>query len=177
MVKGRKSLSSILISFGVVVACVVILVATQLINPQPPTAIAEEVIPVTTLEAPINGEATMTETPTEYITTDSGLQYQDLVVGTGAQPKKGDTVIVHYTGTLTNGKVFDSSRKRGEPLQFKIGVGQVIKGWDEGVMSMNIGGRRKLVIPPNLAYGSRSVGGVIPANSTLVFDVELLGVQ
>ncbi|MDG2990533.1 FKBP-type peptidyl-prolyl cis-trans isomerase [Candidatus Synechococcus calcipolaris G9] len=170
-------MSSILISLGVVIACVMVLVATQLINPQPPTAIAETVTPVTTLETPMDGNSAMTDLTPEYITTSSGLQYQDMVVGTGAQPKKGDTVTVHYTGTLTNGKVFDSSRDRGQPLQFRIGVGQVIKGWDEGVMSMQIGGRRKLVIPPDLAYGSRSVGGVIPANSTLVFDVELLGVQ
>lgn len=182
MVKGRNVLSSILISLGVVIACVMVLVATQLINPQPPTAIAETVTPVTTLETPMDGASTMTSdesnsTTDGYITNESGLQYQDIVVGTGAQPKKGDTVTVHYTGTLTNGKVFDSSRDRGQPFQFRIGVGQVIKGWDEGVMSMGIGGRRKLVIPPGLAYGSRSVGGVIPANSTLVFDVELLGVQ
>jgi peptidylprolyl isomerase len=111
------------------------------------------------------------------VTTASGLQYVDLVVGSGASPKAGQTVTVHYTGTLTNGNKFDSSRDRGQPFQFQIGVGQVIRGWDEGVMTMKVGGRRKLVIPPELGYGDRGAGGVIPPKATLVFDVELLGVQ
>jgi peptidylprolyl isomerase len=109
-------------------------------------------------------------------TTDSGLQYEDLTVGTGAAPTPGQNVTVHYTGTLTDGKKFDSSRDRGQPFSFRIGVGQVIKGWDEGVLSMRVGGRRKLVIPPDLGYGARGAGGVIPPNATLVFDVELLRV-
>lgn len=111
------------------------------------------------------------------VTTASGLKYTDVKVGTGASPTAGKTVTVHYTGTLTDGKKFDSSRDRGEPFKFKIGVGQVIKGWDEGVMSMKVGGQRKLTIPANLAYGERGAGGVIPPNSTLIFDVELLGVE
>jgi peptidylprolyl isomerase len=110
-------------------------------------------------------------------TTPSGLQYVDEKVGDGASPQKGKRVTVHYTGTLTDGKKFDSSRDRGQPFQFTIGVGQVIKGWDEGVMSMKVGGRRKLMIPSALGYGARGAGGVIPPNADLIFDVELLGVD
>ena len=111
------------------------------------------------------------------VTTASGLQYEDVVVGTGASPQPGQSVSVHYTGTLTNGTKFDSSRDRGQPFQFVIGVGKVIKGWDEGVMSMKVGGRRKLTIPAQLGYGARGAGNVIPPNATLVFDVELLDVK
>ena len=111
------------------------------------------------------------------ITTESGLQYVDYTVGDGASPKAGDMVTVHYTGSLTDGTKFDSSVDRGQPFQFKIGVGQVIKGWDEGVMSMALGGKRKLIIPPELGYGARGAGGVIPPNATLLFDVELLGIN
>ena len=108
--------------------------------------------------------------------TASGLGYVDLVEGTGAQPKTGDSVRVHYTGWLENGKKFDSSHDRREPLVFAVGRGQVIKGWDEGVGSMKVGGKRKLVIPANLGYGSQGAGGVIPPNATLIFEVELLGI-
>lgn len=111
------------------------------------------------------------------ITTASGLKYTDEVVGTGATPQKGQTVTVHYTGTLLNGKKFDSSVDRGIPADFKIGVGNVIKGWDEALMSMKVGGKRHLVIPPNLGYGPAGRPPDIPGNSTLVFDVELLGVK
>ena len=110
-------------------------------------------------------------------TTASGLRYEDEVVGTGEQPKKGQGVIVHYTGTLTNGVKFDSSRDRNEPFEFVFGVGQVIKGWDEGLSTMKVGGKRKLYIPAELGYGSRGAGGVIPPNAELIFDVELLGVR
>jgi len=107
-----------------------------------------------------------------------GLKYQDLKVGDGAEPKTGQTVVVHYTGWLTNGKKFDSSVDRGKPFEFALGEGQVIKGWDEGVKTMKIGGKRKLTIPPSLGYGSQGVGnGLIPPNSTLIFDVELLDVK
>ncbi|MGK7890234.1 MAG: FKBP-type peptidyl-prolyl cis-trans isomerase [Leptolyngbyaceae cyanobacterium] len=117
------------------------------------------------------------EAVAEVITTESGLQYVELVEGTGATPVTGSTVQVHYTGTLENGAVFDSSRDRGRPFSFRIGVGQVIKGWDEGVGSMQVGGRRKLIIPSELGYGTRGAGGVIPPNATLIFDVELLRIQ
>lgn len=113
----------------------------------------------------------------ETVTTPSGLQYIDEKVGDGAAPQKGKRVTVHYTGTLTDGKKFDSSRDRGQPFKFTIGLGQVIAGWDEGVMSMKVGGKRKLIIPANLGYGARGAGGVIPPNAELHFDVELLGVD
>ena len=111
------------------------------------------------------------------MTTESGLKYEDIVVGTGPSPTAGQEITVHYTGTLEDGTKFDSSVDRGEPFKFTIGMGRVIKGWDEGVMTMKVGGKRKLVIPPQLGYGARGAGGVIPPNATLVFEVELLGVN
>jgi peptidylprolyl isomerase len=111
------------------------------------------------------------------VKTPSGLQYTDEVVGTGATPQKGQTVSVHYTGTLVNGKKFDSSVDRGVPADFRIGVGQVIKGWDEALMTMKVGGKRHLIIPPALGYGPVGRPPDIPGNATLVFDVELLGVK
>lgn len=110
------------------------------------------------------------------VTTASGLKYVDVVVGKGASPVAGKSVKVHYTGTLENGKKFDSSVDRNEPFSFVIGVGQVIAGWDEGVMGMKVGGKRKLTIPAKLGYGAGGAGGVIPPNATLLFDVELLDV-
>jgi FKBP-type peptidyl-prolyl cis-trans isomerase len=113
----------------------------------------------------------------QAVTTASGLTYVDMVVGTGREPHIGDTASVHYTGWLADGKKFDSSVDRKEPFSFRVGAGQVIKGWDEGVMGMKIGGKRKLTIPSQLGYGARGAGGVIPPNATLTFDVELLDLR
>jgi peptidylprolyl isomerase len=115
------------------------------------------------------------------VTTPSGLKYIDVKVGAGASPRTGQTCVMHYTGWLyENGKKgakFDSSVDRGEPFEFKIGMGQVIRGWDEGVATMKVGGKRTLIIPPDLGYGARGAGGVIPPNATLLFDVELLAIK
>ena len=115
------------------------------------------------------------------VTTSSGLQIIDTKVGTGASPKQNQTAIVHYTGWLyengVKGKKFDSSVDRNEPFEFPVGAGRVIKGWDEGVATMKIGGKRTLIVPPQLGYGARGAGGAIPPNATLMFDVELLGVK
>ena len=132
------------------------------------------------------GVAAMTDdanaqTAAKPVTTSSGLQMTDTTVGTGAQPKQGQTAVVNYTGWLyTNGqkgKKFDSSVDRGSPFEFPVGAGKVIRGWDEGVATMKVGGKRTLIIPANLGYGDRGAGGVIPPNATLIFDVELLGVK
>lgn len=116
-------------------------------------------------------------TQTKEVTTSSGLKYVDLVVGSGVCPKKGDRVVVHYVGCLESGKKFDSSVDRDQPFVFTLGAGEVIKGWDEGLSTMKVGGKRKLTIPPQLAYGSRGAGGVIPPNATIVFEVELLNIE
>jgi FKBP-type peptidyl-prolyl cis-trans isomerase FkpA len=111
------------------------------------------------------------------VTTASGLVIEELVVGSGAAAAAGQHVTVHYTGWLTNGTKFDSSKDRNDPFDFPLGAGHVIRGWDEGVQGMQVGGKRKLTIPPALGYGARGAGGVIPPNATLVFEVELLGVK
>jgi len=115
------------------------------------------------------------------ITTPSGLKITDTKVGTGAEPKTGQTAVVHYSGWLyengVKGQKFDSSLDRGEPFAFAVGLGQVIAGWDEGVATMKVGGKRTLIIPPELGYGAQGAGGVIPPNATLIFDVELLDVK
>lgn len=121
------------------------------------------------------------QTAGKTMTTSSGLQITDTHVGTGASPKPGQTAVVHYTGWLyvngAKGKKFDSSVDRNEPFEFPVGRGRVIKGWDEGVATMKVGGKRTLIIPPALAYGASGAGGVIPPNATLIFDVELLAVK
>ena len=117
----------------------------------------------------------------KMITTSSGLQFTDTEVGTGATPQPNQICVMHYTGWLyengVKGKKFDSSLDRGQPFEFRIGVGQVIRGWDEGVAGMKVGGKRTLIIPPELGYGARGAGGVIPPSATLLFEVELLGVK
>ena len=130
----------------------------------------------------ISGEQAMAFQPqtvtTEVITTPSGLQYQDIEVGSGAKPQKGQEVVVQYTGWLqSNNQKFDSSVDRGQPFSFTLGQGMVIQGWDEGLASMHVGGKRRLIIPAALGYGARGAGGVIPPNAILVFDVELLDIQ
>jgi len=117
----------------------------------------------------------------KWTTTPTGLKYQDLKVGDGATPKNGQTCVMHYTGWLWEndgkGKKFDSSVDRGQPFEFSLGMGRVIKGWDQGVSTMKVGGKRVLLIPPQLGYGTRGAGAVIPPNATLLFEVELLGVK
>ena len=139
-------------------------------------AFALAVIGSTVMSDPSTAQSTA-----KPVTTSSGLQIIDTKVGTGASPRPNQTAVVHYTGWLyTNGakgQKFDSSVDRGEPFEFPVGQGRVIKGWDEGVATMKIGGKRTLIVPPGLGYGARGAGGAIPPNATLMFDVELLGVK
>ncbi|MEB3179524.1 MAG: FKBP-type peptidyl-prolyl cis-trans isomerase [Nostocaceae cyanobacterium] len=177
----------ILISVGVMLLCVLVLVVAQITGGKQETAIAETLTkPQAEIAAPAENK-TLTNKSTliaskimsedNVVTTPSGLKYIDIEEGDGATPQTGQTVTVHYIGTLKDGTEFDSSVGRNRPFSFKIGTGQVIKGWDEGLSTMKIGGKRQLIIPPELGYGSRGAGGVIPPNATLVFDVELLKIQ
>lgn len=174
---------SILFSAAAIILFTLVLVVAQLTSPPSPVSadpLTETIAPQTVVAAvPVASEAEKlapSENDADYVTTPSGLKYRDIEVGTGDSPEPRQLVSVHYTGTLSNGKTFDSSLKRGEPFTFPIGAGRVIKGWDEGVATMKVGGKRELVIPPDLAYGSRGIPGAIPPNSTLTFDVELLDI-
>jgi peptidylprolyl isomerase len=146
--------------------------AAELPTPTPEAAQEEPTAPAAEQAA----EAEI-ELPENLMATDSGLQYVITEEGTGEKPQPGDVVQVHYTGTLADGTKFDSSLDRGEPIAFSLGMGQVIPGWDEGIALMKVGDKAKLVIPPDLAYGEQGAGGVIPPNATLIFDVELVGIQ
>jgi len=138
--------------------------------------------PATTWETPktspsVSAPAGPPKQTSTVVTTKSGLKYEDLVVGTGPSPKSGQTVVVKYIGTFEDGTKFDASADHGGTFPFPIGQGRVIPGWDEGVMSMKVGGKRKLIVPPGLAYGENGMPPVIPANATLLFTVELVGIQ
>ncbi len=125
--------------------------------------------------APVAAAAATKAPPT--VTLPDGLKYVDLKIGKGPQPAAGQTVRVHYVGTLQDGTKFDSSRDRGQPFEFVLGEGRVIPGWDEGIKTMRVGGLRRLIVPPQLAYGDQGAGDKIPPNATLVFDIELLGIE
>ncbi len=156
-------------------------IADELTKPQPAAVAldtsADSAFDDTKLIAMNTGSESEQTPAGDVVTTPSGLKYIEITEGDGATPQKGQTVTVHYTGTLENGTKFDSSRDRNRPFSFKLGVGQVIKGWDEGLSTMKVGGRRQLIIPAELGYGSRGAGGVIPPNATLIFDVELLKIS
>ena len=154
----------------------------SLTAPSEPVPIAADTTTAATATArpaapPASASAAPTPAPPPPADPNAKLVQTDLVVGKGAEAKTGDTVSVHYVGTLTNGTEFDSSRKRGTPFVFTLGKGQVIRGWDQGVAGMKVGGKRKLVIPPALAYGDHGMGSVIPPNSTLTFEVELVDIK
>ncbi len=172
----------ILVSLGVMLGCGILVLIFQF-TAVAPAATAGSIAASTTSTSVNNSvpnprnNMLANDSNEKEITTASGLKYVELAEGTGATPTKGQTVSVHYTGTLEDGTKFDSSRDRNQPFKFQIGEGQVIKGWDEGLSTMKVGGRRKLIIPAELGYGDRGAGGAIPPKATLIFDVELLDIQ
>ena len=202
---NRSQVRDILISSAVCVACLIVALVSQIVAPSTVIAAAPAARPAIVQTAGLTTTSPMELDPDETNPTlfamapdsskadasalggpmsadktqilPSGLRITELEVGTGAEAVAGQTVEVHYRGTLENGKQFDASYDRGKPFTFPLGRGQVIKGWDEGVQGMKVGGKRKLVIPPELGYGSRGAGGVIPPNATLIFEVELLDIK
>jgi peptidylprolyl isomerase len=174
-------LRAILLSVAFMLVCVVALVVAQVGSKQD-TAIAAKLTQTPPAVTTVNENNTLIASnfmsDANVVTTSSGLKYIELAKGEGTTtPQRGQTVVVHYTGTLEDKTQFDSSRDRGQPFSFKIGIGQVIKGWDEGLSTMKVGDRRQLIIPPDLGYGDRGAGGVIPPKATLIFDVELLDIK
>jgi peptidylprolyl isomerase len=181
-------MKEILVSLGLMLGCGILVLVFQFTAGQPDatagTIRSDESAPAVSQSTPTpskliamdNSEKQVT-TDSELKTTASGLKYVEITEGAGETPKTGQTVSVHYTGTLESGKKFDSSRDRNQAFEFHIGEGEVIKGWDEGLSTMKVGGRRKLIIPAELGYGARGAGGVIPPNATLIFDVELLKIK
>lgn len=167
----------ILVSFSVLVVCVLVLIVAQVVDQgKTSSAIAS---PLSTSESGTLVALSLEDVANkeDVKTTDSGLRYVEVEEGDGEVPQPGQTVVVHYTGSLADGTKFDSSRDRDRPFSFKLGQGQVIKGWEEGISTMRVGGRRQLIIPPELGYGQKGAGGVIPPNATLIFDVELLRIS
>ena len=177
-------MQGILVSLGLMLGCGILVLAFQFMSGAP-AAIAGSMStaePVATVSIATSAPSKLiamdnAEKQAPEVTTASGLKYVEIAEGAGETPTKGQTVSVHYTGTLESGKKFDSSRDRNQAFEFQIGEGQVIKGWDEGLSTMKVGGRRKLIIPADLGYGARGAGGVIPPNAVLVFDVELLKIK
>jgi peptidylprolyl isomerase len=174
-------MQEILVSLGLMLGCGILVLVFQF-TVGTPAATAGSILPTTSVVTVSQSTLTPSnliamDNSENQVTTPSGLKYVEIVEGTGDTPVKGQTISVHYTGTLESGKKFDSSRDRNEAFEFQIGEGQVIKGWDEGLSTMKVGGRRKLIIPAELGYGARGAGGAIPPNATLIFDVELLKIK